>query len=427
MSEQYYEWARAEERALARYVDPDDLPPEFKLPPDINRLDVFAEGKGKGVAALLYQRLCEQKIQYDLAPFNPRLGVVQSIRKPATILAEKRGTCLDLAVLFATMCLDSDLLPLVVIVDGHAFAGLSFTRTRRDDKKAPRALAWDKGKLIDLSVLQELADQEYLFVECTGTARSKKALSSQEAGSDSFPEKLQRNEEGLMTFERACEAGREQLLQHARLADSSASPNQRTFLYALDIHDLQVKQGFEPIKDDQENVTIESQTQVDARGSQGFINQPTGPVTQNNINTQGGDYAAGNLDKRSGTFNTVSTGGDLTISGDFVGRDKITVNSGIGGAELAQLFVSIQQQIRARPPDPNVDKEEITGMVDRIQQEATKGETANGGKLERWLRDLAGIAPDIFDVTVAALTSPAAAVGMVVKKVAEKAKAAQSG
>jgi|GEM_PF-711516 len=420
MTEEHYEWARAEERALARYVDPDDLPTEFKLPPDVNRLDVFAEGKGQGVAELLYKRMCEQNIQYDLAPFHPRSGIIQSIRKPATILAEKRGTCLDLAVLFAAMCLDSDLLPLVVVVDGHAFAGLSLTRTRRDDKKAPQALAWDKGKLVDLSVLQELAGSEYLFVECTGAAQSKKALASKE--SEGFPEKLKRGEAGLMSFERACEAGRAQLLQHARVADGPANPHQRTFLYALDIHDLQVKQGFEPIKDDQESVVIESQTKVDARGSQGFINQPTGPVTQNNTNTQGGDYAGGNIDKRSGTFNTVSAGGDLNIGGDFVGRDKININAGVSGAELAQLFVSIHQQVRARPADPNVDKEEIIGMVERIQQEATKGESANGSKLERWLRDLADIAPDIFDVTVAALTSPLAAVGLVVKKVAEKAK-----
>lgn len=45
-----------------------------------------------------------------------------------------------------------------------------------------------------------------------------------------------------------------------------------------------------------------SQPQVDTRSSQGFLNQPSGPVTQKNINTQGGDYADGNIDKRSGTF-----------------------------------------------------------------------------------------------------------------------------
>jgi len=250
MTEQHYEWARAEERALARYVDPDDLPSEFKLSPDVNRLDVFVEGKGKAIAALLYQQLCEQNIQYDLAPFNPRTGVIQLIRKPATILAEKRGTCLDMAILFAAMCLDSDLLPLIIVIEGHAFAGLSLTRTRRDEKKPPKALAWDKGKLVELSVLQELIEQEYLFVECTGPARSQKALSSQAVEGEEFPEKLNRDENGLMSFVHACEAGREQLLRHTRLVDGSANPNQRAFLYALDIHNLHLKQGFEPIKDE---------------------------------------------------------------------------------------------------------------------------------------------------------------------------------
>jgi len=84
------------------------------------------------------------------------------------------------------------------------------------------------------------------------------------------------------------------------------------------------KQGSEPIKDNQENVVRQSQTQVDASGSEGRINQPSAPVTENNINTQGGDYAAGNIDKRSGTFNTISADDDLKIGGDVVGRDKIT-------------------------------------------------------------------------------------------------------
>jgi WD40 repeat protein len=248
MTEPHYEWARAEERALARYVAPDDLPSEFRLPPEVNRLDVLVEQKAKGVAKLLYQQLCAQNIQYDLAPFNPRIGVIQSIRRPATILAEKRGTCLDLAVLFATMCLDSDLLALIVVVDGHAFAGISLTRTRHDNKKAPQALAWDKGKLKDLNVLQGLVESEYLFIECTGAAQSKKALSSKAEGSDGFPERLKRDENGLMSFEYACEAGQKQLLEHARLTDDASSSNQRAFLYALDINDLQIKHGFEPVK-----------------------------------------------------------------------------------------------------------------------------------------------------------------------------------
>jgi hypothetical protein len=47
--------------------------------------------------------------------------------------------------------------------------------------------------------------------------------------------------------------------------------------------------------------------QLNAQGSQGFVNRPTGPVSQHfgdqtTINSDGGDVAQGNLDKRQGTF-----------------------------------------------------------------------------------------------------------------------------
>ncbi|MCL4300583.1 MAG: hypothetical protein KJ077_32905 [Anaerolineae bacterium] len=123
------------------------------------------------------------------------------------------------------------------------------------------------------------------------------------------------------------------------------------------------------------------------------------------INTGGGMYNEG----------SINTGG-----GDFVGRDQIT---GITGAELAQLFQTVYQRIETRPADPNVDKEEVKETVQKIEQEAKKGEEANPTKVERWLKTLKEMAPDIGDVTIACLTNPAAGVAMVIKKIAEKAQA----
>lgn len=423
MTDKHYEWARAEERALARYVQPEDLPEEFGWPKHTNRLDLLQEDGPRGVAEQLYKVIHKRKLQYDLAPFHPRSNIAQLIRKPRTIVEDNTGTCLDLAVLFATMCLSCDLLPLLVIVEGHAYAGFSCTRTRLDNKKPPKAMAWDKGELDKLDILQSLADQEYVFVECTGVAQSKSLAAT-------FPEGRGRDANGTLSFDRACEAGREQLLQHARVATDSAAPDKRAFLYALDIHDLQVNQGFEPVKEDS-------------------TASPAPVVNQKKVDTGGGDYAEGNIDKRSGTF--VSTGGDLTISGDLVGRDKkvttihtgdqisvgdISGSSGIAigrgarassrtgmsGAELSQLFADIYKQIEARRSDPTVDKEEITEKVKNIETEAAKGDDANPGKLERWLRNLSDMAPDIFEVTAAALTNPVAAASTVIRKIVAKAK-----
>ena len=90
---------------------------------------------------------------------------------------------------------------------------------------------------------------------------------------------------------------------------------------------------------------------------------------------------------------------------------------------LAQLFEAIYQQIEARPEDPDVDHEEIAGEVKRIEQEVAKAEAANPNKVKRWLANLAEMAPDILEVTVASLTNPAAGVATVISKIAKKAKA----
>lgn len=141
-----------------------------------------------------------------------------------------------------------------------------------------------------------------------------------------------------------------------------------------------------------------------------------------NVNTGGGAYV----------------GGSVTVSGgNFVGRDKRTVaitgdgnvvgdgssaQVGVSGEELAKLFAGVQQKIEARPEDPDVDKQEIVETVEKIEQEAAKGEDANPKKVERWLKTLASMADDIFEVTAACLLNPIAGVATVIRKVVEKAK-----
>jgi hypothetical protein len=257
-------------------------------------------------------------------------------------------------VLLAGMCLANDLLPIIIAVDGHAFLGVSLTNTRATAEQAAGAAAFDMDVLEDLTVLRQWAadGDRYLFVECTGAARSQSALSP------GFPEGQGRGSQGTLAFDQASQAGLDQILKFTGAKDSALGANQRAFLYGLHIHDLQVKYGFPPLQDDdelanrpaqqvkhQQNIAgnarvgvavngpmtgdISHTTQsgginfgsgntisgagdivagdkisgdkvagskIDARGSQGFINQPQAPVTQvygtqRNINTGGGDYA----------------------------------------------------------------------------------------------------------------------------------------
>ncbi|OAN45149.1 peptidase C14 [Chloroflexus islandicus] len=155
----------------------------------------------------------------------------------------------------------------------------------------------------------------------------------------------------------------------------------------------------------------------------------------------------------TGTHNTVIQSGRDTIragrdvnqiGGDYVAGDKITTGniSGTGiaigshaqaivqqssdHAAFARAFAAIYAAIKARPEDPNVDKTEMSDTVKKIEQEALKRDQANEHKLTRWLRNLAAMADDIFEVTVAALTGPQAAFATVARKVAEKVRKEQN-
>lgn len=116
----------------------------------------------------------------------------------------------------------------------------------------------------------------------------------------------------------------------------------------------------------------------------------------------------------------------VTVGGDVVGRDKITTTTcgpDTGAlVELAQQFALIYERIDARPEDPNVDKAELRETVHKIEEEVRKGEEANPSKVERWLRFLAGMADDIFQVTVATLASPIGGIAKAIQLIAQKAK-----
>jgi uncharacterized caspase-like protein len=170
--------------------------------------------------------------------------------------------------------------------------------------------------------------------------------------------------------------------------------------------------------------------------------------TQRRIDTGGVAYVEGDVRIEGGNVigrDKVVQGDEIhgdKVMGDKVGGDRITVGDisgstgvaigrgaqatvtrhGLGGDEIASLFAAVYQQIEARPEDPDLDKEELTETVQIIQREAAKGEAANPNKVARWLKTLAPMASDIFDMTVACLMSSVAGIAIVIRKVAEKAK-----
>jgi hypothetical protein len=115
--------------------------------------------------------------------------------------------------------------------------------------------------------------------------------------------------------------------------------------------------------------------------------------------------------------------GSINASGH--GKVDVTQSSlhKTNDANFEKLFELLEEKIKARPEDPDVDKGEIQEQVNRIKDEAALGENANPNKLERWIRDLAKMAPDIVDVMAASLGGPISGLTAVIQKIAARVKA----
>ncbi len=94
----------------------------------------------KQQAAAVYAALQEENIAYIVPPASfEKSG--QRVRLPYTVLTEKHGTCLDLALLFASCLEQIGLNPLIVLIKGHCFAGFwledeTFADCAEDDVSA---------------------------------------------------------------------------------------------------------------------------------------------------------------------------------------------------------------------------------------------------------------------------------------------------
>jgi len=123
----------------------------------------------------------------------------------------------------------------------------------------------------------------------------------------------------------------------------------------------------------------------------------------------------------------------MTIQGENVvgmiyasGSAHVNVNQKVihqATPEMEKLFKRVHKKIKTRSVDPKVAKEKLENQVKKIETEAAKGETADKTKLERWLKTLAKMAPDIVEVMAASLAGPVAGFTVVFKKIVERAKA----
>jgi hypothetical protein len=216
-----WKWAKANEKDLAKFVTEKsfDLLPKL---PDV-RFDLVHDPQGRrSLVEVIYKTLVALDIRYAYEKYHPE-DETQLIRTPPEILLKPgEGTCLDLALLFCGICFGCDLLPLLVVIEGHALVAVSLKHKRDEwtDFARERSifntpeLFKGEDKLAELRKFIE--SNAYIAVECTGFAHTQSFTGSE-------PEAIGRVD-GILPFERAINAGIEQL----------NNPN-RPFQFAIDI------------------------------------------------------------------------------------------------------------------------------------------------------------------------------------------------
>ena len=134
------------------------------------------------------------------------------------------------------------------------------------------------------------------------------------------------------------------------------------------------------------------------------------------------------MSKSQGQNNSISINGKNVIGViNASGSARVDVNQQIihqVNPEMDKLFKRAHKRLSARPEDPKVDQTRLENQVKKIEAEAAKGEAADQSRLERGLKTLAQMAPDIVEVMIASLAGPVAGFTLVFKKILERAKAA---
>lgn len=116
------------------------------------------------------------------------------------------------------------------------------------------------------------------------------------------------------------------------------------------------------------------------------------------------------------------TVGDVNGSNIVVGNNnRVSVTHGISADQLAKAFAPLLQALQAMAESP--EKVMAQTAVQGLETEASKGEEAQEGNVQKWIDILGNMAPDIWEVAVDTFTNTAKGLSTVFKKVAVKAKA----
>ena len=127
------------------------------------------------------------------------------------------------------------------------------------------------------------------------------------------------------------------------------------------------------------------------------------------------------IPKAGGDVITVENRGDNSAIAAGRGA-KATVSQRRSMPEMDTWLKDMEKRIDAAKGLLPADKADLKENVAKVAGEVAKGKKADPGRLERLLNTLSGMAPDIFEVALATLANPLAGLGLVAKKIGDRAR-----
>jgi len=207
---------------------------------------------------------------------------------------------------------------------------------------------------------------------------------------------------------------------------NGAAPTQLLFITACVLAQYQ-SENMMPKHDDRASTS-------GAKVLEASDNRSSAPVGIDNskpmeIHTNGGPYFGGNVyiegdfTSRDKIDQRIKVGDIHNASDTTIGYDAQTHTTQISGAtpdEITMAFSQIMQVVNAMQEGNN--KKNASEAVQKLENEARRGDQADESQIQRWLHFIAEISTDVWDVAIATLSNPIAGLGTAFQKIAKRAK-----
>jgi len=135
----------------------------------------------------------------------------------------------------------------------------------------------------------------------------------------------------------------------------------------------------------------------------------------------------------SNAVGNINVGGD--VSGNIVvgNNNQVSqvVNHGLSAADVKNIFDQLYTTVDTKTEIPSAVKDDVKAELQDVQAAVTqaveKNESVDENFLARRFRNIGRMAPDILEVVGATLKNPLGGLGVVLEKIAGKAKEEAGG